>query len=109
MKRRLEKRRKMKTSHELLREVVDFVDENLGKKFVVKGGNFDGETVTVAGYTEKDGWGGPSVIVELPDTLPMGNRGWNPEDKHGLYDRIILDADPTQSYWYVDVENLEEC
>lgn len=99
----------MKTSHELLREVVDFVDENLGKKFVVKGGNFDGETVTVAGYTIKDGLGDPSVIVELPDTLPMDDCGWNPEDKHGLYDRIILDADPTQSYWYVDVENLEEC
>ena len=80
MKRRLEKRKKMKTSHELLRDVITFVDENLGKKFVVKGGNFGGETVTVAGYTTKDGWGGPSVIVELPDTLPMGDRGWNPED-----------------------------
>lgn len=99
----------MKTSHELLRDVITFVDENLGKKFVVKSGNFGGETVTVAGYTTKDGWGGPSVIVELPDTLPTGYRGWNPEDKHGLYDRIILDADPTQSYWYVDIEDLEEC
>lgn len=99
----------MKTSHELLRDVITFVDENLGKKFVVKGGNFGGETVTVAGYTTKDGWGGPSVIVELPDTLPMGDRGRNPEDKHGLYDRIILDADPMQSYWYVDIEDLEEC
>lgn len=99
----------MKTDYELLREVVDFVDKNLGKKFVIKEGVFEGETVTVAGHTTKDGWGGPSVIVELPDTLPMGYRGWNPEDKHGLYDRIILDADPTQSYWYVDVENLEEC
>lgn len=37
MKRRLEKRKKMKTSHELLRDVITFVDENLGKKFVVKG------------------------------------------------------------------------
>lgn len=99
----------MKTTHELLREVIDFVDENLGKKFVVKKGTFEDETVTIAGYTEKDGLGGPSVIVELPDTLPMDDRGWNPEDKHGLYDRIILDADPMQSYWYVDIENLEEC
>lgn len=99
----------MKTSHELLRDVIAFVDENLGKKFVVKGGNFDGETVTVAGYTEKDGLGIPSVIVELPDTLPMNYRGWSPEGKQCLYDRIILDSDPTQSYWYVDVENLEEC
>lgn len=99
----------MKTCNELLGEVRDFTVENLGKKFVIKKGVFEGETVTVAGYTTKDGWGGPSVIVELPDTLPMNNRGWNPEDKHGLYDRIILDADPTQSYWYVDIEDLEEC
>lgn len=99
----------MKTSHELLRDVIAFVDENLGKKFVVKGGNFGGETVTVAGYTAEDGWRGPSVVVELSDTLSICDRGWNPEDKHGLYDRIILDADPMQSYWYVDIEDLEEC
>lgn len=109
MKRRLEKRREMKYYSELLKEVLDFVDTNLAKKFVIKRGCFEGETVTVAGYTTKDGCGGPSVIVELPDTLPMNNRGWNPEDKQGLYDRIILDADPMQSYWYVDIEGLEEC
>ncbi len=99
----------MKTYNELLGEVRDFTVENLGKNFVIKRGCFEGETVTVAGYTEQDGLGRPSVIVELPDTLPMNNRGWNPEDKHGLYDRIILYADPTQSYWYVDIEDLEEC
>lgn len=99
----------MKYYSELLKDVQDFVDTNLAKKFVIKRGCFEGETVTIAGYTKQDGLGRPSVIVELPDTLPMGNRGWNPEDKHGLYDRIILDADPMQSYWYVDIEDLEEC
>lgn len=99
----------MKTTHELLREVIDFVDENLGKKFVVKKGTFEGETVTVAGYTEKNGLGGPSVIVELPNIFPMGDLGWSPEGKQSLYDRIILEADPMQSYWYVYIEDLEEC
>jgi hypothetical protein len=99
----------MKYYSDLLREVQDFAHGNLGKKFVIKRGCFEGETVTVAGYTEQNGLGRPSVIVELPDTLPMNNRGWNPEDKQGLYDRIILDADPMQSYWYVDIEDLEEC
>lgn len=99
----------MKYYSELLKDVQDFVDTNLAKKFVIKRGCFEGETVTIAGYTKQDGLGTPSIIVELPDTLPMDNRGWNPEDKHGLYDRIILDADPTQSYWYVDIEDIEEC
>lgn len=102
----------MKYYSELLKDVQDFVDTNLAKKFVIKRGCFEGETVTIAGYTKQDGLGNPSIIVELPDTLPMNNRGWNPEDKHGLYglyDRIILDADPMQSYWYVDIEDLEEC
>lgn len=99
----------MKTYTELLRGVKDFADENLGKKFVITKGCFEGETVTVAGYTKQDGLGTPSIIVELPDTLPMNNRGWNPEDKQDLYDRIILDADPMQSYWYVGIEDLEEC
>ena len=107
MKRILEKYRKksrMKTYNELLGEVRDFTVENLGKNFVIKGGCFEGETVTVAGYTEQNGLGRPSVIVELPDTLPMNNRGWNHEYKQDLYDRMILDADPMQSYWYVDIE-----
>ena len=99
----------MKYYSELLKDVQDFVDTNLAKKFVIKRGGFEGETVTIAGYTKQDGLGTPSIIVELPDTLPMDNRGWNPEDKQGLYDRIILDADPMQSYWYVDIEDLEEC
>lgn len=99
----------MKTYNELLGEVRDFTVENLAKKFVIKRGCFEGETVTIAGYTKQDGLGTPSIIVELPDTLPLDNRGWNPEDKQGLYDRIILDADPMQSYWYVDIEDLEEC
>ena len=97
----------MKYYSELLKDVRDFVDTNLAKKFVIKRGCFEGETI--AGYTKQDGLGTPSIIVELPDTLPMDNRGWNPEDKQGLYDRIILDADPMQSYWYVDIEDLEEC
>lgn len=112
MKRILEKYRKksrMKTYNELLGEVRDFTVENLGKKFVIKGGCFEGETVTVAGYTEQNGLGRPSVIVELPDTLPMYNRGWNPEDEPFLYDRILLETDPRQSYWYVGIEGLEEC
>ncbi len=70
----------MKTYTELLRGVKDFADENLGKKFVITKGRFEGETVTVAGYTKQD-----------------------------LYDRIILDADPMQSYWHVGIEDLEEC
>ena len=112
MKRRLEKYReksRMKTYTELLRGVKDFSDENLGKKFVITKGRFEGETVTVAGYTEQDSLGRPSIIVELPNIFPMGDLGWSPEDKQGLYDRIFLDADPTQSYWYVDIEDLEEC
>lgn len=99
----------MKYYSELLKDVQNFVDTNLAKKFVIKRGCFEGETVTVAGYTEQDGLGRPSIIVELPNIFPMDNRGWNPEDKQGLYDRIILDADPMQSYWYVDIEDLEEC
>lgn len=99
----------MKTYNELLGEVRDFTVENLGKNFVIKGGCFKGETVTVAGYTEQNGLGRPSVIVELPDTLPMNNRGWSHEYKQDLYDWMILDADPMQSYWYVDIEDLEEC
>lgn len=111
MKRILEKYRKksrMKTYNELLGEVRDFTVENLGKNFVIKGGCFEGETVTVAGYTEQNGLGRPSVIVELPDTLPMGNRGWSPEDGPRLDDRMLLDADPAKSYWYVSIDNLED-
>nr|UVY03051.1 MAG: hypothetical protein [Bacteriophage sp.] len=99
----------MKYYSELLKDVQDFVDTNLAKKFVIKRGCFEGETVTIAGYTKQDGLGNPSIIVELPDTLPMDNRGWNHEYKQDLYDRMILDADPMQSYWYVDIEDLEEC
>ena len=103
--------RGVKTYTELLRGVKYFADENLGKKFVIKGGCFEGETVTVAvaGYTEQNGLGRPSVIVELPDTLPMNNRGWNPEDGLCLYDRMLLETDPAKSYWYVYIEDLEEC
>lgn len=99
----------MKYYSELLKDVQNFVDTNLAKKFVIKRGCFEGETVTIAGYTKQNGLGRPSVIVELPDTLPMGNRGWNHEYKQDLYDRMILDADPMQGYWYVDIEDLEEC
>lgn len=99
----------MKYYSELLKDVQDFVDTNLAKKFVIKRGCFEGETVTIAGYTKQNGLGRPSVIVELPDTLPMNNRGWNHEYMQDLYDRMILDADPMQSYWYVDIEDLEEC
>lgn len=98
----------MKTYAELLREVEDFADENLGKKFVIKSGVFKEETATVAGYATQDGLGYPSVIMELPDTLPMGNRGWSPEDEPCLYDRIILETDPTKSYWYIYIEDLED-
>lgn len=92
-----------------LREVQEFVVENLGKKFVINNGTFKEETATVAGYTTQDGLGTPSIIMELPDTLPMNNRGWNPGDKSGLYDHILLESDPMKSYWYVDIEDLEEC
>jgi len=98
----------MKYYDELLKDVQDFVDTNLAKKFVIKKGMFEGEAVTIAGYTKQDGLGAPSIIVELPDTLPMNNRGWSPEDKQGLYDRMILDADPLTSYWYVDINDLED-
>ena len=98
----------MKYYDEILKEVVDFAYIFQGKKFVIKRGVFEEETVTVAGYTTQDGMGVPSIIVELPDTLPMNSRGWSPEDKQGLYDHILLDADPTQSYWYVDIKDLED-
>lgn len=99
----------MKYYSELLKDVQNFVDTNLAKKFVIKRGCFEGETVTIAGYTERDGLGIPSVIVELPNISPMGDLGWGIESKHDLYDRIILDADPMKGYWYVDIEDLEEC
>lgn len=100
----------MKYYDEILKEVKAFTEANLGKKFVIKRGVSEEETATVAvaGYTTQDGLGWPSVIVELPDTLPMGIRGWNPEDKHGIYDRILLEDDPAKSYWYVDIEDLED-
>lgn len=98
----------MKYYSELLKDVQDFVDTNLAKKFVIKRGCFEGETVTIAGYTKQDGLGNPSIIVELPDTLPMNNRGWNPEDGLCLYDRMLLETDPAKSYWYVYIEDLED-
>lgn len=98
----------MKYYSELLKDVQNFVDTNLAKKFVIKRGCFECETVTVAGYTEQDGLERPSVIVELPDTLPMNNRGWNPEDGLCLYDRMLLETDPAKSYWYVYIEDLED-
>lgn len=98
----------MKYYSDLLEEVQDFAHGNLGEKFVITKGCFEGETVTVAGYTEQNGLGRPSVIVELPDTLPMNNRGWNPEDGLCLYDRMLLETDPAKSYWYVYIEDLED-
>lgn len=99
----------MKYYSDLLEEVQDFAHGNLGEKFVITKGLLKGETVTIVGYTGQDRLGVPSIIVELPDTLPMGNRGWSPEDGLCLYDRMLLDADPAKSYWYVDIEDLEEC
>lgn len=98
----------MKYYSKLLKDVQKFVDTNLAKKFVIKRGCFEGETVTVAGYTEQNGLGRPSVIVELPDTLPMNNCGWNTEDGLCLYDRMLLETDPAISYWYVYIEDLED-
>ena len=93
----------------VLSAVKGFVHDNLGKRFVIEEGVFEGETVTIAGYTKQDGLGVPSIIVELPDTFSMNNQGWSPEDKQGLYDRILLDADPLTTYWYVDINDLKEC
>ena len=99
----------MKCYSELLKDVQNFVYTNLAKKFVIKReGAFEKETATVAGYATQDGLGYPSVIMELPDTLPTGNRGWSPEDEPCLYDRILLETDPTKSYWYVYIEDLED-
>lgn len=98
----------MKYYDEILKGVKAFTEANLGKNFVIKRGVFEGETVTVAGYTEQDGLGTPSIIVELPDTLPMNDRGWNPEDGLCLYDRMLLETDPALSYWYVYIEDLED-
>lgn len=98
----------MKYYDEILKDVKAFTEVNLGKNFVIKRGVFGKETATVAGYTTQDGLGYPSVIMELPDTLPMGNRGWSPEDEPCLYDRILLETDPTKSYWYVYIEDLED-
>lgn len=99
----------MKYYSDLLEEVQDFAHGNLGEKFVITKGRLKGETVTIVGYTGQDGLGVPSIIVELPDTLPMGNRGWSPEGGPRLDDRMLLDAVPAKSYWYVDIEDLEEC
>ena len=98
----------MKTYDEVLKEVKALTEANLGKKFVITKGRFEGETATVAGYTTQNGLGYPFFIMELPDTLPMGNGGWSPEDKPCLYDRILLETDPTKSYWYVYIEDLED-
>ena len=98
----------MKYYDEILKEVKAFTEANLGKKFVIRIGVFEEETATVAGYTTQDGLGYPSVIMELPDTLPMGNRGWSPEDEPCLYDRILLETDRAKSYWYVYIEDLED-
>lgn len=98
----------MKYYDEVLKEVVDFAYIFQGKRLVIAKGCFEGETVVIAGYTTQDGLGRPSIIVELPDTLPMNNRGWSPEDKQGLYDHILTETDPMISYWYVDIEDLEE-
>lgn len=98
----------MKNYDEVLEKVKAFTEANLGKKFVIKRGVFEEETATVAGYNTRGGLGCPSVIMELPDTLPMGNRGWSPEDGFCLYDRMLLDTDPTKSYWYVYIEDLED-
>ena len=98
----------MKYYSELLKTVRDFVTESLGKKFVITKGCYEGETVTIAGYTKQDGLGRPYIIVELPDTLPMNSRGWNPEDGLCLYDRMLLETDPAKSYWYVYIEDLED-
>lgn len=99
----------MKYYSDLLEEVQDFAHGNLGEKFIITKGRHKGETVTIVGYTGRDGSEVPSIIVELPDTLPMGNRGWSPEDGPCLDDRMLLDADPAKSYWYVDIGDLEEC
>lgn len=98
----------MKYYSESLKDVQSFVYTNLAKKFVIKRGCFEGETVTVAGYTGQNGLGRPSVIAELPDTLPMNDRGWNPEDGLCLYDRMLLETGPVKSYWYVYIEDLED-
>ena len=98
----------MKYYDEILKEVKAFTEANLGKNFVIKRGVFEEETATVAGYNTRGGLGCPSVIMELPDTLPMNSRGWNPEDGLCLYDRMLLETDPTKSYWYVYIEDLED-
>lgn len=98
----------MKHYIDLLEEVQDFAHGNLGEKFVITKGCHEGETVTIVGYTGQDVSGVPSIIVELPDTLPMGNRGWSSEDGPRLDDRMLLDADPAKSYWYVSIDNLED-
>ena len=98
----------MKYYDEILKDVKSFTEANLGKNFVIKRGVFEGETATVAGYTDQDGLGRPFIIVELPDTLPRGNRGWSPEDEPCLYNRILLEIDPAKSYWHVYIEDLED-
>lgn len=96
----------MKTKFEELREVIDFVDENLGRMFRIKEGLFEGEKATVAGYTERDGLNMPSVIVEI-DYDPF-HEGWG-EYELTAKDHLILDVNHPTSLWYVDIESLEEC
>lgn len=92
-----------------LRKVKEFVDKNIGKKFVIKRGIFEYEMATVVGYTTRDGFGEPSVIVELPENMtgPI-SESWG-LDCTSPDDHFILDVAEDACFWYVYIEVLEEC
>lgn len=89
-----------------LGEVEGFISDNLGKRFALKEGMFEGEEVTVVGYTDRDSLGNPAVIVELPETSL--DKGWGLNELD-LEDHVITDVAEDVRLWYSDVENLIEC
>lgn len=89
-----------------LAEVKGFVNDCLGKRFILKAGMFEDEEVTVVGYTDRDGLGNPAVIVELPETSL--DKGWGLSELD-LDDHVIADVAEDVQLWYADVENLIEC
>lgn len=89
-----------------LAEVKSFTEHCLGKRFILKDGIFDGEGVTVVGYTDRDGFGIPSVIVELPETSL--DKGWGLDQLY-MHDHVIADVAEDVQLWYSEVENLIEC
>lgn len=97
---------KMKYYGDVLSAVKGFAHDNLGKRFVIEDGIFEGEEATVVGYTDRDGFGVPSVIVELPETSL--DKGWGLDQLY-MHDHVIADVAEDVQLWYVDINALKEC